>query len=58
MPGKGILDMKTNTNTDLHLHFHVEFTDSEKLTKYRDIFHKIFKRPGAEGGVNIHELEK
>ena len=57
MPGKGILDMKANVHTDLHLHFHVEFIDSEKLTKYKDIFHKIFKRSATEGGINIHELE-
>ena len=59
MSGKGILNMKTNVQTDLHLHFHVEFIDSEKLTKYKDIFHKIFKKPStAEDGINIHDLEK
>jgi molecular chaperone DnaJ len=59
MKEKGIYDMRTNNHTDLHLHFHVEFIDSDKLVKYKDIFHKIFKKnnDALEGSViNIHDL--
>ena len=55
--GKGIYDMKNDVTTDLHLKFEVEFIDSEKLAKYKDIFHKIFKKPNvneAENVVDIH----
>lgn len=54
--GKGIFDMKTNKTTDLHLCFYVEFIESEKLAKYKDIFHKIFKKTEIVEGdvINIH----
>lgn len=44
MKGKGVHNMQTNQPSDLHLKFEVEFIESEKLTKYKDIFHKIFKK--------------
>jgi molecular chaperone DnaJ len=57
---KGIIDMRVNETTDLHLKFEVEFIDSEKLSKYKDIFHKIFKKVNVEDNenvINIHSVE-
>lgn len=61
LKGRGIHSMQTGECTDLHLVFKVEFVDSERLTKYKDIFHKIFKRvavPESGKVVDIHESEK
>ena len=51
---------------DLYLKFDVEFIDSEKLSKYKDIFHKIFKNNGDKATtesdntniINIHSVDK
>lgn len=65
---KGIFNLIDNKTMDLYLKFDVEFIDSEKLSKYKDIFHKIFKKDsggkkedGGESGeessvINISEL--
>lgn len=61
MKQKGIHNIQTNESTDLHLKFNVSFIESEKLSKYKDIFHKIFKKSGeetkSENIVNIHGEE-
>ena len=44
LKNQGIFNMKKNKNSDLILHFNVEFTDSERLTKYNDIMLKVFKK--------------
>lgn len=41
---KGLFESKTNKHADLHLKFTIDFIDSDKLVKYKDIFHKIFKK--------------
>lgn len=41
---KGLYSIKKNKQADLHLKFAIEFIDSERLVKYKDIFHKIFRR--------------
>lgn len=64
MKGKGVHNMQTGQPSDLHLKFEVEFTESEKLSKYRDIFHKIFKKTShateqdEKQVVNIHGEEE
>jgi molecular chaperone DnaJ len=60
LKGKGIHSMQTGEPTDMHLVFKIEFVDSERLTKYKDIFHKIFKRaaPQSEKILDIHDAEK
>lgn len=40
---KGLFNMKKNKHSDLHLKFNIEFIESEKLVKYKEVFHKIFK---------------
>jgi hypothetical protein len=35
--------MKKNKQSDLHLKFSIDFIDSDKLVKYKEVFHKIFK---------------
>ena len=66
--GLGLFNTKRNKHADLHLHFTVEFTDSEKLTKYNDIMQKILKTnsstvsPQTTGAsdnkkvINIHSV--
>jgi molecular chaperone DnaJ len=40
---KGLFNMKKNKQSDLHLKFSIDFIDSDKLVKYKEVFHKIFK---------------
>ena len=61
LKGKGIIDMRTNETTDMLLKFHVEFIESDKLVKYKDVFHKMFKKFQDLGGhhvVDIHGSEE
>jgi molecular chaperone DnaJ len=55
--GRGIWNQKKNRSTDLVIKFKVEFTDSERLSKYNDVIQKVLKRenpaPPEEGEV-IH----
>jgi molecular chaperone DnaJ len=53
---KGIHNLQTNESTDLHLKFEIEYVDSDKLSKYKDIFHKIFKRTNIETNDNIIDI--
>lgn len=54
--GKGIQNLQTNEPTDLYLKFEIEYIDSEKLTKYKDIFHKIFKKSNVENAENVIDI--
>lgn len=45
---KGLFHPKLNKNGDLYIKFDVEFTDGDKLVKYKDVFHKIYKRQQQE----------
>jgi molecular chaperone DnaJ len=42
--GRGIWNMRKNRSTDLVIKFKVEFTDSERLSKYNDVIQKVLKR--------------
>lgn len=42
--GSGVFNMRRGKSGDLHIKVNVNFTDSEKLQKYNDVFHKIFKK--------------
>lgn len=44
LKNQGILNMKKNKTTDLIIMIHVDFIDSERLSKYNDIFQKVLKR--------------
>lgn len=56
LKGRGVHSLQTGEPTDLHLVFRVEFVDSERLTKYKDIFHKIFKRPQVQDSENVVDI--
>ena len=44
VPNKGLLNMDTNKQADLYIAFNINFTEGEKLVKYREVFHKIYKK--------------
>ena len=54
---KGIFNLIDNKTMDLYLKFDVEFIDSEKLSKYKDIFHKIFKNSGDKATDNTNIID-
>lgn len=56
LKGRGVHSMQTGEPTDLHLVFKVEFVDSERLAKYKDIFHKIFKKPSTNESGNVVDI--
>ena len=44
LKNQGILNSKKNKNSDLIIKFVVEFTESERLSKYNDVLQKVLKR--------------
>ena len=54
----GVFNMKKGRSADLHLQFKVDFTDGEKLIKYYDVFHKIFKKKTTTNASDNDTEEK
>jgi molecular chaperone DnaJ len=48
--GSGVFNSRRGKSGDLYVRVHVHFTDSEKLAKYNDVFHKIFKKKNNKTG--------
>jgi molecular chaperone DnaJ len=45
---KGLYNMKKNKQSDLLLKINIEFIESDKLVKYKEVFHKIFKKTNED----------
>lgn len=58
VPGMGLMNTKRNKHADLHLKFNIEFCDSDRLSKYNDIFHKILKRSNKDTTHNPDDSKK
>lgn len=57
LKNRGVFSQNRGEQTDLHLKFEIEFTESERLSKYRDVFHKIFKKTSdLPEGVEVIDL--
>ena len=59
MKEKGIWNIKKGRHSDLFIKFQVVFTDSERLSKYNEIFYKILKKsaPTLEDTENIINVQ-